>query len=326
MVSSPLQALNAAAYLDFHCDFVVVALEPVEPVAAAQFKNTLRVLFDPARVVSVPFGTMSVFKKRRWLDSFVPAAGTRTVVLGGYHLAFMRRFAHIHPGAAVVAIDDGSMATSVVEHRYGRAPSPYLSGETAAWWRALAKRLVGADPGHLPAVTFFSIYDLDVDAPDSLVVNDFTAIRERFGNGGDRQPGHLVVGSSAVDTGLVDEATYRRLIEAITAQQDVEFIGYRPHRNESPERAAALAAAFGLKLMPLDLPLELELLVGASTPMVLDCSFSTVLDTVPLLLNPPPVMKVWLPEASELAASSRPSVEKLAANWAAKGLSITRVK
>ena len=218
------------------------------------------------------------------------------------------------------------MTASVVEHRYGRAKSPYLSGEVASWWRTPVKRLVGADPGELPVVTFFSIYDLDIEAPDRHVVNDFSSIRERFSGTRDQHAGHLVVGSSAVDTGLIGEATYRSLIKAITAQQDVEFVGYRPHRHECSQRASALAAEFGLKLMPLDLPLELELLTSSCTPMVLDCSFSTVLDTVPLLLDPSPVIHAWLPDGSQLSALSRLPVENLALRWAARGLPVTRVR
>ena len=324
VVGTPLQSLNAAEFVGFD-DVTVLALEPAEPAAARQFAATLKLLFTESQVMTLPFGMMSGGAKRRWLSSFVSWNGVERVVLGAYHLAFMRYLARLHPGTEVVAVDDGSMTPAVVDHRQGMRSSPYLSGQPLPWPRRLAQRLLGIERGELPAVTFFTVYDLALHEADQVRRNDYSFLRARFGRERKLSPDRLVVGSSAVDTGLIDAGTYRNLVACMLEDVGDVPVRYRPHRHESLEQVAGLVTDFGMELASSDLPLELELLTGERLPGVLDCSFSTVLDTVPLLLDPLPALRVWLPVADRLSPRSRASIENMAARWMSHGLPVVRV-
>lgn len=114
----------------------------------------------------------------------------------------------------------------------------------------------------------------------SLIPNTFSWTRSRFGpplltKGAD------LVGTSLVETGVVDRAPYLEAVAALARTHGATR--YFAHRRESTEKLHALEAATGLEIVRPDLPLELIARRGPIGRTVLSFP-STVVHTLPLAL------------------------------------------
>ncbi|KIF07717.1 hypothetical protein PL81_00320, partial [Streptomyces sp. RSD-27] len=144
---------------------------------------------------------------------------------------------------------------------------------------ATARRRLTPRAGH--AVELFT--SMPVAAPDGarLRRNDFAWTRARFG------PPRLtkgtdLVGTSLVETGVIDPFRYLDAVRALAREHGVTR--YFAHRRESPEKLRALSEATGLEIVRPDLPLELIARRGPIGRTVVSFP-STVVHTLPYALT-----------------------------------------
>lgn len=114
-----------------------------------------------------------------------------------------------------------------------------------------------------------------------LRVNDFAWTRSRFGPPRITK-GTDLVGTSLVETGVVDPARYLDAVRALTREHGVTR--YFAHRRESPEKLRALSEATGLEIVRPDLPLELIARRGPVGRTIVSFP-STVVHTLPYALT-----------------------------------------
>ncbi|WP_461029839.1 hypothetical protein, partial [Streptomyces sparsus] len=192
------------------------------------------------------------------------------------------------PDAAVTVVDDGTATMEFVAqlaqgdkhlvrwHRKG------AGGGTRAMLfapvSASARRRLTAT-GERPVEVFSA---MPVEAPGDVVVtaNTFAWTRARFG------PPRLtrgtdLVGTSLVETGVVDADRYLDAVVALTAKHGATR--YFAHRRESPDKLHRISGAADLEIVRPDLPLELVARRGPIGRTILSFP-STVVHTLPLAL------------------------------------------
>jgi hypothetical protein len=124
---------------------------------------------------------------------------------------------------------------------------------------------------------------MPVDAPPGITVtpNTFAWTRRRFGpplitRGAD------LVGTSLVETGVLDPVPYQEAVTALARAHGATR--YFAHRRESAAKLHALEAATHLEIVRPDLPLELVARRGPIGHTILSFP-STVIHTLPLALT-----------------------------------------
>lgn len=181
----------------------------------------------------------------------------------------------------VVIVDDG---TATIE--FARL---WAAGERLVRWHssplgrrrrqvaALASRRLA--PGGHCRVSLFTAMPVQLDGAQ-VTRNDFSWVRSRFPT--PEVKGHAdLIGTSLVETGVVDEAHYLRGVQTLAANHFVDR--YFAHRKESDAKLAQISR-LGLQVVRPDLPLEL---VARRTPVgrTLVSFPSTVVHTLPLVLS-----------------------------------------
>lgn len=123
---------------------------------------------------------------------------------------------------------------------------------------------------------------MPVEAPPGIAVtrNTFAWTRARFGPPSIGKGADLV-GTSLVETGVVDPVPYQEAVAALARTHGATR--YFAHRRESAEKLHALEAATGLEIVRPDLPLELIARRGPIGRTVVSFP-STVVHTLPLAL------------------------------------------
>ena len=298
LVESPVQLLNVLEWTHARRagdgrpsepdDPLVVVLPPRDPMTRGQLRRMaglardegLRVCWQEARDdARGPLRTVRALAG--------PLRRAARVVVGdpfSRYLQLLLTLTRRH--CEVVVVDDGTATMAFVHQvaggeplvRWHRAGAGGLRGAAFAPLAARATRRLGPGPGR--RVEVFTA--LPVAAPDGvrLTVNRLAWTRARFG-----PPtvvaGTDLVGTSLVETGVVDADRYREAVCALAAEHRVTR--YLAHRRESPEKLADLAAAAGVEIVRPDLPLELVARRGPIGRSVLSFP-STVVHTLPRVL------------------------------------------
>ncbi|MFI9060516.1 hypothetical protein ACIGQE_01380 [Streptomyces sp. NPDC053429] len=191
--------------------------------------------------------------------------------------------------AELVVVDDGTATMEFVAQvgRGERLRRWHRTGGGAAsrvWELAYApvsgtarRRLT---PGGRRRVRVFTSMPVTALPGMELRVNDFAWTRSRFG------PPRLtrgtdLVGTSLVETGVVDPARYLDAVCALTREHGATR--YFAHRRESPEKLRTLSEAAGLEIVRPDLPLELIARRGPVGRTIVSFP-STVVHTLPYAL------------------------------------------
>lgn len=285
LVESPAQLLNVLEWAHRHDvhrdDLTTVVLAPRPEQSRLQLRRMTEIARNLRQVV-------------RWHEPRLGAASTaRTVramageligidrlVVGDPFSGVIQVVLSVTRVPEVVIVDDG---TATME--FARL---WASGEELVRWHttktsahrrqiaSLARRRMTAATGS--KISLFSCLPLEVDLP--VVRNDFGWVRSQYGRPTVKITGDLV-GTSLVETGVVDSEAYLRGVETLAARYRVDR--YFAHRKEEPEKLDKIEA-LGLEVVRPELPLELAARIGPVGRFVISFP-STVVHTLPVVLS-----------------------------------------
>ncbi|MFD7613649.1 hypothetical protein [Streptomyces sp. NPDC059828] len=266
----------------------VVVLSPTDPMSRGQLRRMAELARDEGVTV-------------RWQEARAPGAGAplrtvrelapllrgaRRVVVGDPFSRYVQLLLALVGTKDLTVVDDGTATMEYVAqvargerlvrwHRRGRRGARELALAPVS---AVARRRLS--PSTAREVEVFTA--MPVDPPEGIRVraNTFAWTRARFGpprltRGAD------LVGTSLVETGVVDPARYEEAVAALAARHGATR--YFAHRRESTGKLRRLAARTGLEIVRPDLPLELIARRGPIGRTVLSFP-STVVHTLPLAL------------------------------------------
>ncbi|MFI6205744.1 hypothetical protein ACIBAI_05010 [Streptomyces sp. NPDC051041] len=302
-VESPVQLLNVLEWAHAHAlragnpqgdappgpGLTLVVLSPTDPMTRGQLRRMAElarqegyeVRWEEARGgATAPFQTVGGLAG--------PLRRATRVVMGDPFSRYVQLLLTITRARDLVVVDDGTATMEFVGqlargerlvrwHRKGGRPAPrdLLFAPVSSSAR---RRLT---PGGRRSVEVFSSMPMQ-ETPRGVTVtaNDFAWTRARFG------PPHItkgadLVGTSLVETGVVDGERYLAAVRALAAAHGATR--YFAHRRESAEKLHRLAVETGLEVVRPDLPLELIARRGPIGRTVLSFP-STVVHTLPLAL------------------------------------------
>ncbi|MFF3909059.1 hypothetical protein ACFYZJ_24460 [Streptomyces sp. NPDC001848] len=267
----------------------LVVLSPTDPMTRGQLRRMAELARDEGYEVrweEARGGALAPFQTIGGLTPLLRRA--HRVVMGDPFSRYVQLLLTITRARELVVVDDGTATMEFVAqlargerlvrwHRKGgrRGPRDLLFAPVSSTAR---RRLT---PGTRGTVEVFSSMPID-EAPAGVTVtsNDFAWTRARFGpprltRGAD------LVGTSLVETGVVDGERYLEAVRSLAAAHGATR--YFAHRRESSEKLHKLAVETGLEVVRPDLPLELIARRGPIGRTILSFP-STVVHTLPLAL------------------------------------------
>lgn len=291
LVESPAQLLNVlewahetGADLD---GLTTVVLAPRSETTRRQLKRTgeLAILaghtvrwLDPRRdttllqTASALHTAGMVAAQLRGVERLIvgdPFSGAMQLVLG------LSRVSH------VVVVDDG---TATIE--FARL---WQEGMSLVRWHSaapsmhrrhiasLASRRIA--PGSGCQVSLFTAMPVDLQGAE-VIRNRFSWLRSRYARP-DVKPGSDLIGTSLVETGVVDETHYLHGVRRLAEAHGIDR--YFAHRKEAEAKLLRIAS-MGVQVMRPDLPLEIVARQAAIGKRMLSFP-STVVHTLPLVLS-----------------------------------------
>ncbi|GAA2528381.1 hypothetical protein GCM10010423_23730 [Streptomyces levis] len=292
-VESPVQLLNVLEWAHAHAPGVgltLVVLSPVDPMTRGQLRRMSDLARDEGHEVrweEARGGPLAPFQTIGGLTGLLRRA--HRVVLGDPFSRYVQLLLTITRARDLVVVDDGTATMEFVGqlargerlvrwHRKGGRPGPrdVLFAPVSASAR---RRLTPGDGRH---VEIFSSMPM-AETPEGVTVraHTFAWTRERFGpprltKGAD------MVGTSLVETGVVDDGRYLEAVRALAAAHGATR--YFAHRRESTDKLHRLAVETGLEIVRPELPLELIARRGPIGRTILSFP-STVVHTLPLALS-----------------------------------------
>ncbi|MGW0362135.1 hypothetical protein [Streptomyces sp. NPDC002990] len=272
----------------------IVVLPPIDPMSRGQLRRMAGLARDEGHQVrwqEARGGRLAPLKALAALARQVRSA--RRVVVGDPFSRYVQLLLTLVRAEELVVVDDGTATLEFVAqtargerlvrwHRVGGGGLPGRVRELAyAPVSATARRRFTPGEGAGRRVEVFSSMPVTVQGAMTLRVNDFAWTRSRFG-----QPrlarGTDLVGTSLVETGVVDPLRYLDAVRALTLEHGATR--YFAHRRESPEKLRALSEATGLEIVRPDLPLELIARRGPIGRTIVSFP-STVVHTLPYALT-----------------------------------------
>ncbi|MET9799467.1 hypothetical protein [Streptomyces sp. NPDC006368] len=288
-VESPVQLLNALewAHQAERPALTLVVLSPTDPMSRGQLRRMARLARDEGFTVRWQEARAGRGALARTLRELTPLLrGAERVIVGDPFSRYVHLLLTLHGPRDLTVVDDGTATMEFAAqlargerlvrwHRRGsRDPRELLLAPVTA----LARRRLA--PGHRRGVEVFTA--LPVEAPPGTTVtpNRFAWTRARFGpprltGGAD------LVGTSLVETGVVDPDQYVRAVARLAAAHGATR--YFAHRREDVAKLHRVAVETGLEIVRPELPLELIARRGPIGRTVLSFP-STVVHTLPLAL------------------------------------------
>lgn len=270
---------------------LITVLPPTDPMSRGQLRRVAALARDEGFTVrwqEARGGAGAPLRAVRALAGEVRRA--ERIVVGDPFSRFVQLLlAPAARTAELVVVDDGT-ATMEFVAQLGRGERlrrwHRTGGGTASRVRELAYAPVSGTarrrltPGGRRRVRVFTSMPVTALPGMELEVNDFAWTRSRFG------PPRLtkgtdLVGTSLVETGVVDPARYLDAVCALTREHGATR--YFAHRRESPEKLRTLSEAAGLEIVRPDLPLELIARRGPVGRTIVSFP-STVVHTLPYAL------------------------------------------
>ncbi|MET9918109.1 hypothetical protein ABZZ04_13590 [Streptomyces sp. NPDC006435] len=293
-VESPVQLLNVLewAYAEggddrVLTDITVVVLPPVDPMSRGQLRRMAELARDEGihvRWQEARGGASAPLKSLRDLAGLV--RGARHIVIGDPFSRYVQLLLTMVRARSLTVVDDGTATMEFVAqlargerlvrwHRKGGSgPRELVLAPVTARARS---RFVPSDTRTVEVFTA-----MPVEAPPGVTItpNTFAWTRARFGPP-NLTKGADLVGTSLVETGVVDRDQYLEAVAALSRTHGATR--YFAHRRESTDKLHALEALTGLEIVRPDLPLELIARRGPIGRTVLSFP-STVVHTLPLAL------------------------------------------
>ncbi|MFI7172678.1 hypothetical protein [Streptomyces spororaveus] len=272
----------------------IVVLPPTDPMSRGQLRRVAALARDEGHEVRWQEARGSRFAPLKALAALArEVRAARTVVVGDPFSRYVQLLLTLVRAEELVVVDDGTATMEFMAqtargerlvrwHRVGGGGLPGRVRELAyAPVSATARRRFtpAAHRGH--RVEVFSSMPVTAHGGMTLRVNDFAWTRARFG------PPRLtkgtdLVGTSLVETGVVDPDRYLDAVRALTLEHGATR--YFAHRREYPEKLRALSRATGLEIVRPDLPLELIARRGPVGRTIVSFP-STVVHTLPYALT-----------------------------------------
>ncbi|MFJ3900632.1 hypothetical protein [Streptomyces sp. NPDC090025] len=271
-----------------HADLTVVVLSPTDPMSRGQLRRMAQLARDEGVTVKwqeARQGRGAVVATLRELAR--PLRAADRVIVGDPFSRYVQLLLGLFGPRRVTVVDDGTATMEFASqlargerlvrwHRRGSGRGPRelaLAPVTKVARRKLA-------PGRNRSVEIFT--SLPVEPPPGVTVtaNDFAWTRARFGPPRITRGADLV-GTSLVETGVVDPEEYLKVVAALAATHGATR--YFAHRRESAEKLHRIAVETGLEVVRPDLPLELIARRGPVGRSIVSFP-STVVHTLPLAL------------------------------------------
>ncbi|MGV9277646.1 hypothetical protein [Streptomyces griseosporeus] len=298
-VESPVQLLNVLEWAHTRAPgaprapgagLTLVVLSPIDPMTRGQLRRMAELAREEGHQVrweEARGGATAPFQTIGGLAGLLRRAPR--VVLGDPFSRYVQLLLTITRARELVVVDDGTATMEFVGqlargerlvrwHRKGGRPGPRDLLFAPVSSRARHK----LTPGQDRRVEVFSAMPIE-DTPRGVTVtaNDFSWTRSRFGPPRITKGADLV-GTSLVETGVVDADRYLEAVRALAKAQGATR--YFAHRRESADKLHRLATETGLEVVRPDLPLELIARRGPVGRTILSFP-STVVHTLPLALT-----------------------------------------
>ncbi|AZM90738.1 hypothetical protein [Streptomyces sp. W1SF4] len=269
----------------------IVVLPPTDPLSRGQLRRVAGIARDEGYAVQWQEARGGSGAPLRALAALGPAVRhAERIVVGDPFSRFVQLLLAPSRAAELVVVDDGTATLEFVAqlgrgerlrrwHRTGDGPLSRARELAYAPVSGAARRRLRPGPGR--RVELFTSMPVTPLPGTELRVNDFAWTRARFG------PPRLtkgtdLVGTSLVETGVVDPARYLEAVRALAREHGVTR--YFAHRRETPQKLRALRAATGLEIVRPDLPLELVARRGPVGRTIVSFP-STVVHTLPYALT-----------------------------------------
>ncbi|MFF5446096.1 hypothetical protein [Streptomyces sp. NPDC012888] len=271
----------------------IVVLPPTDPMSRGQLRRVATLARDEGHRVQWQEARGASAAPLKALGALAGSVRrAERIVIGDPFSRFVQLLLAPARAKDLVVVDDGT-ATMEFMAQLGRGERlrrwHRTGGGTLARAKELAyapvsrraRRLLTPVPGRSRRVEVFSSMPVTPLPGMELRVNDFAWTRARFG------PPRLtkgtdLVGTSLVETGVVDRDRYLQAVRTLTRTHGATR--YFAHRRESSEKLRALAEATGLEIVRPDLPLELIARRGPVGRTVVSFP-STVVHTLPYALS-----------------------------------------
>ncbi|QDP96941.1 hypothetical protein FOE78_14360 [Microlunatus elymi] len=290
LVESPAQLLNVIEWAHSRnrsaacgAGMSIMILPPPEPAARVQLDRMTELATEVGFSVSwheIRGGHGARIRALRAIRAHVAQAAT--VVIGDPFSGVLQLVINFVGRRRLVVVDDGSATiefTKIINDggtltRWHRSPqATALNRQLAARAR---RRLAGSSSAQTEVFTAMPVHS------SQLLVrrNDLGWTRQRFGPPR-LLPGADLVGSSLVESSVLDEDHYLQAVRRLAAAHDVRR--YLAHRRESVEKLAKIND-LGLTVIRPDLPLELFARLRPISERVISFP-STVVHTLPVALR-----------------------------------------
>ncbi|MFI8518383.1 hypothetical protein ACIGEZ_11255 [Streptomyces sp. NPDC085481] len=265
----------------------VVVLSPTDPMSRGQLRRMAQLARDEGVTVKwhdARQGRGAVARTLRELAA--PLRAADRVIIGDPFSRYVQLLLTLFGPRRVTVVDDGTATMEFAAqlargerlvrwHRRGsRGPRELVLAPVTS----LARRKLA--PGRRRTVEIFTSLPVEPPPGTTVLANDFAWTRSRFGPPRITRGADLV-GTSLVETGVVDPDQYLRAVTALAA--DHGATRYFAHRRESAEKLHRIAVETGLEVVRPDLPLELIARRGPIGRTVVSFP-STVVHTLPLAL------------------------------------------
>ncbi|OII65906.1 hypothetical protein BJP40_15115 [Streptomyces sp. CC53] len=266
----------------------LVVLPPTDPMSRGQLRRMAGLARDEGLTVhwqeargregSLPHTLRALAPLLRRADH---------VLIGDPFSRYVQLLLSLFPPRRLTVVDDGTATMEYAERlstgerlvRWHRRESRSPRELALAPLTALARRRLA--PGRGRTVEIFTALPLAAAPPGTEVArNAFAWTRARFGPPR-VTPGADLVGTSLVETGVVDADRYVGAVAALAAAHGVTR--YYAHRRESTPKLHRIATETGLEVVRPELPLELVTRRGPTSRTVLSFP-STVVHTLPAAL------------------------------------------
>ncbi|MGP4112904.1 hypothetical protein ACTWP5_18590 [Streptomyces sp. 4N509B] len=287
---SPVQLLNILewAHTASPGAFTVVILPPQGTASRGQLRRMASIARDSGcRVLWREARGGAVTPSRALAALAAPLRRARRLVIGDPFSHYLQLLLSMARRCDVVVVDDGT-ATMEFTAQLGRGERLVRwhrgapRGPRAALFAPVARRAVARlTPAKGRSVEVFTV--MPVQAPPGVTVteNTFAWTRSQFGPP-DLTGGADMVGTSLVETGVLDEDRYVRAVTGLARAHGITR--YFAHRKESAEKLGRLTVEAGLTIVRPDLPLELVARCGPIGSSILSFP-STVVHTLPRVLS-----------------------------------------
>ncbi|MFB7606544.1 hypothetical protein [Streptomyces gardneri] len=297
-VESPVQLLNVLEWAHTQAPdrapgeppapaLTVVVLSPTDPMSRGQLRRMAQLARDEGLAVhwqEARGGRGALVRTLRRLAP--PLRRAERVIIGDPFSRYVQLLLSLFSPRHLTVVDDGT-ATMEFAAQLGR-------GERLVRWHrkgnlgprelvlapvtSLARRRLAPARGR--TVEIFTSLPVEAPAGVEVTENSYAWTRARFGpplltGGAD------LVGTSLVETGVVDADHYARVVAELARAHGATR--YFAHRRESAEKLHRIAVETGLQVVRPELPLELIARRGPIGRTVVSFP-STVVHTLPLAL------------------------------------------